>query len=149
MRLPKATLRALCIDDDEDCRSVTAKLFTRLGGHVVETAGNGEDGIIKALEFEPDIILLDLNMPGMNGFEVMDALYAEEATRNIPVVMITGASLSEDEYAMLKLKRNFKMLATKPADFRALLRKVNGICRSEAAYKKPGRRFFDNCAEPA
>ena len=117
-------LKILNIDDDLGCRLATAEFFTFMGGHMVEVSGNGREGLKKAAEIRPDIILLDMNMPDMNGMEIMDALCACAATRDIPVIIITGADLSDSEQDSLKLKRNFMLLEQKPADFEKLLEKI-------------------------
>ena len=128
----KKPLRILSIDDDLGCRLAAAKFLTLTGGHIVEAAENGRDGLKKAAALKPDVILLDLLMPGMNGLEVMEALCAGEATRDIPVIMLTGARLSDSERECLEAKRNFRLLEQKPADFRELLKKVETLARREA-----------------
>ena len=117
-------LKILHIDDDLSCRLATAEFFTFMGGHIVEVAENGREGLEKAAEIRPDIILLDMNMPDMNGMEIMDALCACAATRDIPVIIITGAGLSDSEQESLELKPNFMRLEQKPADFERLLGEI-------------------------
>jgi len=56
----------------------------------VQLSGDGEEGLETALSWQPDLILLDLVLPGMDGFEVLAKLKASPATRDIPVVVITG-----------------------------------------------------------
>jgi CheY-like chemotaxis protein len=120
----KRTLSILSIDDDSSCNLVAAKFFTLIGGHKVDVAENGREGLKKASQLRPDIILLDMRMPDMNGLEVMDALCADAATRDIPVIMLTGASLDYTEEVSLKVKRNFLRLEQKPANFTRLLGEI-------------------------
>lgn len=114
----------LSIDDDLDCRRATARFLTCVGGHMVEVAKDGREGLKKAAELKPDIILLDMRMPDMSGVEVMEALCANSATRDIPVIIITGASLNDTEQNSLSHKRNFVSLEQKPADLNKVLRTI-------------------------
>lgn len=122
-------LRILSIDDDRSCRLAAARFFSSVGGHRVETAENGGEGLKKAAQLRPDIILLDMCMPDMNGLEVMEALCAGADTRDIPVIMITGSSLSDAEQDSLTTKRNFMLLEQKPANFTKLLEKIEAALR--------------------
>lgn len=119
------TLKTLIIDDDRCCREIASRFFTSLGGHKVEVAENGREGLKRAAQFLPDIIILDMNMPDINGFEVMKTLCADAATRNIPVIILTGASLSNAEQDRLKLNCNFLLLEQKPAKFEELLERID------------------------
>jgi CheY-like chemotaxis protein len=66
-------------------------------GFEVVSAGGGREGIEVARLQHPNLILLDLMMPGVNGFDVVEALRADEATRQIPIMILTGKELSESE----------------------------------------------------
>lgn len=145
----KKPLRILSIDDDLGCRLAAARFLTLTGGHIVEAAEDGRDGLRKAAALKPDIILLDLRMPGMNGLEVMEALCAGEATRDIPVIMITAASLSDSERECLEAKPNFRLLEQKPADFREILKKIEMLARSGAARPAAGGTVTRDAPEPA
>lgn len=132
----KKPLRILSIDDNLSCQLVAARFFTLVGGHIVEVAENVSEGFKKAAELRPDIILLDMSMPDMNGFEVLDSLYADTATRDIPVIMITEGSLNDTELDNLKAKANFMLFEQKPANFERLLGRIEaavqpGILRLE------------------
>ena len=56
----------------------------------VLTAGNGEKGIIKARKYQPDLIISDINMPGLNGYDVLRQLQEDSKTKNIPFIILTG-----------------------------------------------------------
>jgi len=90
----------LIIDDDESYRYLIRQQLRGCGLHVTE-ASNGLQGIRQACEDKPDGIILDLNMPGMTGFEVLERLKAEHATENIPVVVCTSRILSDSERLQL------------------------------------------------
>ncbi|OGR45171.1 MAG: hypothetical protein A2X35_02105 [Elusimicrobia bacterium GWA2_61_42] len=123
----KKPLRILAIDDNLNCLRVAAKYLTLVGGHLVDVASSGTEGLKKAFELRPDLILLDMIMPDMNGLEVMDGLYTNADTREIPVIVVTGARVSESDYAVLKAKTNFMQLEEKPADFKKLLKTIEII----------------------
>ena len=84
----------LVIDDQQENRETLAQALEPLGYRVV-TAENGETGLQAAADHAPDVILLDLVMPGMDGFEVCRRLKASEDTRLVPVVFLTGFDTRE------------------------------------------------------
>lgn len=87
--------KILIIEDDMFLRSLIArKLETE--GFDIDMAIDGEDGLIKAPKFMPDLILLDIILPKMNGFEVLERLKADEKTKPIPVIMLTNLGEKED-----------------------------------------------------
>ena len=81
--------RILVIDDDEKTREITLLLLKKKGYEAVE-AESGESAL-ESMESElPDLILLDVEMPGISGFEVVKRLKSKSPTRTIPVIMVTG-----------------------------------------------------------
>ena len=80
--------RVLVIDDDETVHDMLYRLLSR-EGFLVEIADNGESGVNKALELKPDVIVLDVLMPGMDGWDVLTRLKGNPETASIPVVMLT------------------------------------------------------------
>jgi len=80
----------LVVDDDRDIRNLVEKILTGQG-HKVSQAEDGETGLGFAIVKKPDLIILDLNLPRMDGFEVCRRLKADLATRKIPVIMLTAA----------------------------------------------------------
>ncbi len=78
----------LLIDDDRNMHQIVS-LFLEHAGHEVHSALNGEVGLRLATQEHPDLILLDLAMPGMNGFEVLNRLKASAITARVPVVLFT------------------------------------------------------------
>ncbi len=99
------SLLVLVVDDDEDLRLLARKALTRAGHRVLE-ASSGEEGLQKAESQKPDLMLLDLSMPGMDGFEVLRRLRTREAARPLPVIVLTG--LGDEESA----RRSFDFGAT-------------------------------------
>ena len=114
----------LVVDDDPDIRE---SLETVLGihGHPVATAADGSEAIsLLRREGRPCLILLDLMMPGMNGFEFRAELEADPVFAKIPVIIITGAGVLVDEKAgSLRAE-----VLRKPFDLKALLTTVKRFC---------------------
>ncbi|MBM4467063.1 MAG: response regulator [Chloroflexi bacterium] len=88
--------KILIIDDEEVARYAFNKLLAGTRYTVIEAA-DGPEGLRRAREEGPQVIFLDLIMPEMSGFEVLDELKSDPATRNIPVVIYTGKDLEEEE----------------------------------------------------
>src|SRR3989442_258550 len=88
----------LVIDDDEQIRRLIVRLLRPMG-HAVEEAASAEEGLEKMRAAPPDLVLLDMQLPGRSGHDVLTEIRADARTRLVPVVMITGAATHE-----LKLK---------------------------------------------
>lgn len=88
--------RVLVVDDDAASRDLLRPVL-EAEGWAVETAESGEDGLRRIAEAPPDLILLDLMMPGMNGFEMAVHLQRNEAWRSIPVVVMTAKDLTDED----------------------------------------------------
>ncbi|MDP8315247.1 MAG: response regulator [Candidatus Celaenobacter antarcticus] len=82
--------KILIIDDEPDARAFSEAMLTELGDFEIETAKNGLEGLQKAELIKPDLIILDVQMPVMNGFQVFKELRRKGITENIPVIMLTG-----------------------------------------------------------
>ena len=82
--------RVLLIDDDEMIREVAEISLVAVGGWEVITADSGEEGLGKAIAGQPDAILLDVMMPGLDGPATLQRLKADPATSGIPVVFLTA-----------------------------------------------------------
>ncbi|MBU0970747.1 MAG: adenylate/guanylate cyclase domain-containing response regulator [Proteobacteria bacterium] len=83
----------LIVDDDEIVLRILEKVLTK-AGHVILLAANGEDALIQSRN-HPDLILLDLQLPDMSGFEICQAIKSREDTKDIPIIMITSDVSSE------------------------------------------------------
>lgn len=121
----KPVKRVLIIDDNEGDRyllkrQLTGSLFS------ISEAYNGYDGFKKAHEDKPDIVVLDLNMPGLSGFEVLDQLKAGAATKNIPVVICTSRILTSTEQKQLTGKAA-AILSKEDLDHRAVEQELQRI----------------------
>ena len=83
----------LVVDDYEDAREMYAE-YLRFCGFRVAEARNGNEALDQAFTLKPDLILMDLSLPGMDGWEATRQLKADERTRQIPVVALTGHALA-------------------------------------------------------
>ncbi len=81
--------KILVVDDDQDIRELIS--FTlRHDGFAVIVSGNGEDAIQLAVEQQPDLIIMDVRLPGMSGYEACRKITSEERTKHIPVVFLSA-----------------------------------------------------------
>lgn len=115
----------LVIDDVQEQRSALAE-FLGMNGFRVATASNGYEGLARAVELRPDVILMDLGMPGMDGLETAKLLKRERVTNGIPIVAVTGQTVMSDERFRAK---GFAELISKPCDplqLAAALRRILG-----------------------
>jgi DNA-binding response OmpR family regulator len=87
--------KVLIVEDDPLISRMYQKIFT-FEKFEVDVAANGEEALFKVTDFSPTLILLDVMMPKMNGLQVLETLKAADATKNIPVVMLTNLSGQQD-----------------------------------------------------
>ena len=80
--------RILVVDDDADIAAMAALVLRRAGYHV-NTVSSGDAALVQAAQISYDLILLDINMPGMDGWEVLRVLKADDSTAATPVAMFT------------------------------------------------------------
>lgn len=119
----------LIIDDDESFRFLLRMHLTQ-EGYQVQVAGDGAEGARALLAQPPDLIISDLNMPFLNGFELLSLLKQDPATASIPVILLTGSSESETlEKAMSLGAAN---ILTKPVTRDDLLAAVRTCLQSSA-----------------
>ncbi|MDQ7773330.1 MAG: response regulator [Elusimicrobiales bacterium] len=116
----------LLIDDDRDFSGLAASHFSRQG-HAVTLAGGGREGLEKAASARPDIVLLDIMMPDMNGIEVLRELNSDPDTSDIPVIILTGKYIDPGMGDMFGQERNFRGVVAKPVDFAMLQRKIEEL----------------------
>ena len=94
--------KILLIEDDKFLRDLMSKKLLNLDFEV-ETAADGESGLAKIKEVKPDVVLLDLILPGMNGFEVLEKSKKDPEIANIPVIILSNLGQAEDIDKGLKL----------------------------------------------
>jgi len=82
--------KILIVDDETDAVDITDAMLSELGDIATISANDADSGIEKAKAEKPDLIILDVQMPGKSGFDMFVELKKDEATKNIPVIMLTG-----------------------------------------------------------
>jgi len=82
----------LVVDDDPDALAIAESVLSELENVEITTASDGHVGVARAKASPPDLMLLDVEMPGMTGFNVFAELKSDETTKNIAVIMVTGVS---------------------------------------------------------
>ncbi len=118
--------KILVIDDEEDILDLLTFNLER-AEHDVLRAGDGNSGLALALEQRPDLIVLDLMLPGRDGYQVFEALKADARTRQIPVLMLTAKAEVTDRITGLKLGADDYV--TKPFSPRELVLRVQALLR--------------------
>lgn len=130
------SLKFLAIDDNQDnlitLRALIREAFPEAQVH---TATNGIKGIAIAGEEDPDVILLDIVMPGMDGFEVCQKLKAEESTKEIPVVFVTAIK-GDREHRILALESGAEAFLAKPIDESELTAQIRAMVKIKAANRQ-------------
>ncbi len=118
--------KILLADDEEDIKTVI-KLYLESKGYDVVTSYDGLDTLDKVKAEKPDLILLDIMMPVINGFEVCKQLKADENTSHIPIVMLSAASHADSvERAIEAGALDYIMKPFEPPRIEAILKKILG-----------------------
>lgn len=125
-----ANEHVLIVEDDEDIAELLEYNLQRQG-YRPSCAGTGEEGLREAREGKPDLILLDLMLPGLSGLDVCRALKDSEATAGIPVIMLTAKGEEEDIVAGFNAGADDYV--TKPFRPKILLARVQAVLRRGAA----------------
>jgi len=120
--------RILVIDDEPDLVSTIQSRLEWCNCQVI-TAGNGKEGLEKAATEKPDLILLDTNMPVMNGHEMLEHLREHPDLRNIPVIVVTVTCESQDIAAASSY--GISDYVTKPFDFADLMEKITNALKNK------------------
>ena len=118
-------MKVLIIDDDPDIRSIARLSLSRVGGMDVIEAASGLEGVPKAQDEKPDVILLDMMMPTMDGLETLAALRSQPATARTPVIFLTAKALGDEVERMAALGAAGVLI--KPFDPRTLSEDVRAL----------------------
>lgn len=116
--------KILVVDDSPTERHFMVELLTRNGYQVV-TAESGEEGIAKAKAEQPDLVLMDVVMPGLNGYQATRTLTRDEATKNIPVIVCTSKGQETDK--IWGLRQGAQDYMVKPVNGEELLAKIAAL----------------------
>lgn len=120
-----ALKRILYVEDEPDIRTITTIALQNVGKFSIKAFSNGEEALEHVAEFSPELILLDVMMPGMDGLSTFHALHSMPATAKIPVVFMTAKIMAEE-------MSNYRKIGTagiisKPFDPMALHERITGI----------------------
>ncbi len=114
----------LLIEDNEMGRDMLSRRLTRRGYSLI-TASDGEEGVRLAIEKQPDVILMDLSLPIVDGWEASRRLKSDEMTRRIPIIALTAHAMAGDE---ARARENgCDDFDTKPIDLSRLLAKIEAV----------------------
>lgn len=120
--------KILLVEDHEELWDFLSRRLTRRGFDV-ELAHDGQEGVGKARSERPDVILLDMNLPVMDGWTAARTLRADEATAKIPIIALTAHAMSGDRAKTLEA--GCDDYHPKPVDFSRLLSQIDGVLLAE------------------
>ena len=124
----QSLLTVLIIDDAENIVEFI-KLGLRYEGFEVKVASNGPDGLVTAQRIDPDLVILDLMLPGMDGLEVCRQLRSNPITRDVPILMLTAKDEVRDRITGLDVGADDYL--TKPFSFEELLARIHALLRRQ------------------
>jgi pilus assembly protein CpaE len=129
--------RILVIDDNDDMLTMLQMLLERRGNHKVTTSNNGQDGIDKAFNMLPDVAIVDVMMPGLNGYDVLDRLRSDNRTKYLPIIILTARGQAVDRNAALEAGANSHL--SKPVDIQELLSTIDSLLEMKSFANIPER----------
>jgi|Deesub1362A_J573_1020465.scaffolds.fasta_scaffold01152_10 DNA-binding response OmpR family regulator len=118
----------MVVDDEEDILSLIQKILTK-EGHTVITARDGKEALEKLKHVKPDLILLDIMMPGMSGYQVCKIIKQSDETSSITVAMLTVKADDEDKIRALEDSRA-DWYFTKPIDTERFAKSVEWLLKN-------------------
>lgn len=130
--------RILVIDDEKDFVDTISERLGAKGFNILR-AFNGKEGLEKALSEKPDLVILDLAMPEMNGFDVCRKIKLNENSKDIPVIMLTAKFQPNDIEFGKEMGADAYM--TKPLELEMLLNNVKELLKAKRKQKGAGQAF--------
>jgi len=119
--------KIMVVDDEEDVLETVAMVLNQNGFETI-TTDNGKKGISEAKKHKPNLILLDVMMPDMTGYEVVEKLSQHSSTKGIGIILLSAITATEDEKKKIK-KGAVRDFIEKPFDIDDLVRRVNKAVR--------------------
>ena len=119
--------RVLVVDDEADLVRILQFGLQSIG-YQVETASDGQEALKKARETKPDIILLDLMLPKLDGYKVCRLLKFDERYKNIPIIILSARTQEGDQLLAMEMGAN--RFITKPYDFAEVLSHIEVLLKS-------------------
>ena len=114
----------LVVEDNDNNRLLVRDVLQASGYRVVE-AENAEDGLRMAAEQRPDLILMDIQLPGINGMETLKLLRADAETRDIPIMAVTASAMTHDRQKIMAT--GFDAYQSKPLNVREFVEAVRAL----------------------
>jgi DNA-binding response OmpR family regulator len=130
--------KILVVEDDPEQLEVI-RLSLKAAGFAIGTAANGTDALVKTRSISPDLIVLDLMLPGLNGFDVCKALRRDPVTASVPIIMLTGLRSQFGRFAGFESGANAFLL--KPFDSEELVSKVEELLSQSSASSNESNKF--------
>jgi len=119
--------RVLVVDDEPDLIRIL-EFGLKSMGYAVETASDGQEGLKKARETKPDIILLDLMLPKLDGYKVCRLLKFDERYKNIPIIILSARTQEGDQSLAMEMGAN--RFITKPYEFTEIVSHMETLLKS-------------------
>lgn len=119
--------RILVVDDEPDLIRVL-EFGLKASGYAVEVASDGQEGLKKAREIKPDVILLDLMLPKLDGYKVCRLLKFDDRFKHIPIIILSARTQEGDQTLALEMGAN--RFVTKPYDFTEILGYIEALLKS-------------------
>jgi CheY-like chemotaxis protein len=129
LNFPDRPEHILIVDDEPHNRQLLQVMLAPEGYHL-QTAASGEEALAMVATQAPDLILLDIMMPGMDGYQVADRIKGSPGTRHIPIIMVTALGHQDDR--ILGLGAGAEEFLTKPVDRAELCVRVKNLLRLKA-----------------
>lgn len=123
--MPSPKIQKILVVDDSPSQIMLLSAILMEQGHQVVTARDGEEAVIKAKSELPDLIIMDVVMPGMNGFQATRAITNDQTTWHIPVILLTSKDMDSDR--IWALRQGATAYLNKPVDQAALIGLVNTL----------------------
>ena len=119
------TPRVLVVEDEQDIAALIKHTLERSGDAQVEVAYSGDTALRAARDLAPDVVILDLNLPGLDGYSVLTQLRSRPATRSIPVMVLTAKGDEDNEVRVFELGADD--FITKPFRAKALSARLEAV----------------------
>jgi two-component system, OmpR family, response regulator len=129
--MPEKLLRITYVEDEPDIRAITEFALRELGGFCVDVCASGPEALQRTPDFNPDLILLDIMMPGMDGIETFNRLRAFPKLAGTPIVFMTAKAMKDEIEGYLAI--GAADVIAKPFDPMTLARRVQEIWRQARA----------------
>lgn len=127
----EAPTRVLVVEDEHDIAALIKHTLERHGRHQVDIVGSGAAAVAAAGQDPPDLVILDINLPEVNGFDVCRMLKSKPSTQQVPIIMLTARTAEVDRIAGLDLGADDYV--TKPFSLRELAARVRAVLRRRAS----------------